>query len=562
MKQRARCQQGFALIHRVVWCSAWAGLCWACSSEQPGSGPVAGAGMRAGFSEPATMLMPGSSEIMTHDAMPPVIAMPVAGKPAVAPTVPAAGDQAASSTPAPAPAPMVMPMSPAHPHDAASGDRAVPDDVCHALQANGCIGCHRQPLQGGAPMALQWQANFRGSAQDGTPLAAKLLARITDATAPMPPVTTQRPLPSAEHVATLRKWLDAGMPAAAGGACEASALTPDNTPAWAKGAWPEGECEYVMTVGAHGVVGTSATEDLTGYEPPTGETSYRCFYEKAPWGDKPVQALATRVHVDGADDQAVVHHLIVSAISAESGMSFLGGTAPTKSGDAQDCVNTSGSTVAVWAPGALEQLTFPKETGLLLPSGDGAYLEMQVHYNHAKAGMSSRVSLDICATTRVRTNTAAVHWLGYENATVAVPLGALAPELQPVLDNQGGGVAVGQCVAKKRAQILWTVPHMHARGKHAKVEILRKNGSTQLIHDAPFDYHEQTTYLYDELWIDPGETIRTTCTWDTERKIVFGFGSNDEMCYLFTLATPVGALAGEGAELGLPGGSLNCAGAN
>jgi hypothetical protein len=223
-------------------------------------------------------------------------------------------------------------------------------------------------------------------------------------------------------------------------------------------------------------------------------------------------------------------------------------------------VNTSGSSVAVWAPGTLDQMTFPKDTGLLLPSGDGAYLEMQIHYNHAKPGMSSRVSLDICATTKLRTNTAAVHWLGYENAIAAVPLGALSPELQPALDNQGGGVAIGECVAKKRAQILWMVPHMHERGRHAKVELLHKDGRVQVIHDAPFDYHEQTAYLYDSLWVEQGETIRTTCTWDTTHKIVFGFGSSDEMCYAFTLATPVGAFAGEGAELGLPGGALNCAG--
>jgi hypothetical protein len=82
-----------------------------------------------------------------------------------------------------------------------------------------------------------------------------------------------------------------------------------------------------------------------------------------------------------------------------------------------------------------------------------------------------------------------------------------------------------------------------------------------LIHDGPFDFSEQTAYTFDDLWLEQGETIQTTCTWDTKRKVVFGFASNEEMCFVYTLAYPIGALAGEGAEKGVVGGALNCAGA-
>jgi hypothetical protein len=391
-------------------------------------------------------------------------------------------------------------------------------------------------------------------------MSDQLLTRVQDAKAPMPPVTTMRPMLSAEHVTVLRKWVESGMPGTEGSACEAVDAPTNNQPAWATQLWPESECEYVMTIGAHGTALTPLAEDPTAYEVPEVETSYHCFYEKVPWGDKQVQALATRVRVEG-DDKQIVHHTVLSALTGSTEMSLFGGEAPGGAGDHHDCPNPSGLTVGGWGPGSQLQSTFPAEAGLLMPSGPSAYLELQVHYNNAKAGMKSRLSFDICATSKMRANTAGIHWLGYENAAAAVPLAALGPEAQPALDNQGGGVAIGHCKAKQRARVLTLWPHMHQLGKHAKVEVLRKDGTRQLIHDRPFDFREQTGYPFDDLWIEQGESIQTTCTWDPKRKIVWGLGSTDEMCFVHALAYPIGALTGEGAEKGVVGGELNCAGA-
>ena len=131
----------------------------------------------------------------------------------------------------------------------------------------------------------------------------------------------------------------------------------------------------------------------------------------------------------------------------------------------------------------------------------------------------------------------------------------------PPLDNKGNGVAVGLCTAKQRARVLSIAPHMHGLGRHSKVELLRRDGSVQMLHDMAFDFNNQTSYLFDDLWIEQGEQIRTTCTWDpTQRPIVFGFSSEDEMCFLSTLAYPAGALSGKGDEKGFAGGNLSCAG--
>jgi hypothetical protein len=115
-------------------------------------------------------------------------------------------------------------------------------------------------------------------------------------------------------------------------------------------------------------------------------------------------------------------------------------------------------------------------------------------------------------------------------------------------------------VAKQRTRVLWFAPHMQELGRHAKIEVLRKNGMVEKVHDANFDFQEQTAYFQPELWLEQGESIRTTCSWSKTRRIVFGFASDEEMCFVYTLSYPVGALAGQGGEFGVTGGNLNCAG--
>ncbi len=489
---------------------------------------------------------PGAAPVGSTTGVGPVSAAPsTPGTTGASPSsvAPAWGDAGATATPAQA------------------GAAGLPANVCKVLQDNGCITCHQRPTAAGAPMPLQWRADFAGKARDGSSMAATVLARSQDAKAPMPPVTTMRPLMPAADLAVLRSWIEGGMAGAATEQCTEGAAAPGQKGVeWAHQPWPEGECEYVMTVGAHGANGTPRAMDSSDFAPPAQETGYHCFYEKVPWGTKQVQALALRVKLEGTDDKAIVHHMVLSAREAGSQSSVLGGPMPSRPGQHAPCDNPSGSTVGVWAPGPHTQVTFPSDVGVLMPSGE-SYIELQVHYNDVKAGQKSRVVFDICATSKMRPNTAAVHWLGYDNALLAVPLAPLGPDLQPQLDNQGNGTATGSCKAKQRTRILWFAPHMHELGKHSKLEIVRKNGMVEKLHDGPFDFREQTAYFQPEVWLEQGETVRTTCQWNKTRPIVFGFASDEEMCFFYTLSYPIGALAGQGAEQGVTGGALNCAGA-
>lgn len=439
---------------------------------------------------------------------------------------------------------------------------ALPPQVCKVLQDNGCITCHQGHGHGGAPFGLQLRDDFLQQATDESPLPQAVLSRIQDSDQPMPPLGTGRPLPPPADVALLRAWFEAGLPGVDGGPCaEGAAL--NTSPEWARAPWPGDQCEYVMTIGAHARSGTPSADDPTGFPVPLDRTYYHCFYEKVPWGDRPAQALAIRAVVEEPADQELVHHLTLSALGPDSGISILGGRRPTKAGEHHFCANPSGSMIGAWAPGATNPVTLPSDTGMLLPSGPDAFLEMQVHYNNPwhRLGRFSRTKFEICATTKLRPNTAAVHTLGFENS-LAVGIAALNGTEPPKLTNRGPGLGSGACTARQRARILAIGPHMHALGRHARVDIVRGNGTVQVVHDKPYDFREQVSYMYDNLWVEAGEKIRSTCRWNPFlRPIVFGHKSQDEMCFMFVLATPAGSLAGVGMQRGFVGGDLSCAGA-
>lgn len=265
-----------------------------------------------------------------------------------------------------------------------------------------------------------------------------------------------------------------------------------------------------------------------------------------------MQALAVRARIESPDDKEFVHHLVVSGILPFQ--TSIAGAAPDGPGDFKQCDNPSGATINVWAPGSFNPLSYPSDVGVLLPSGEDAYLEMQVHYNNPemKPGHESRVQYDVCVTSEPRPQTAAVFWLGYENAFADTLINGM--ETSARLDNQNDGSAVGKCTAKTKGRILNIMPHMHEQGRHGQVEIVRKNGMTELVLDKPFDFRDQTSYFKDELWVEPGDVVRSTCIWE-KPPIYFGFASNSEMCFFYTLAYPLEVFAPAPEEKGFIGSS-------
>jgi hypothetical protein len=138
--------------------------------------------------------------------------------------------------------------------------------------------------------------------------------------------------------------------------------------------------------------------------------------------------------------------------------------------------------------------------------------------------------VEICVQKTKPKNIAGLSWLGLDQ--LAIPstkwTGTCAP------------------IAQQPIHILSVTPHMHKTGVHMKGTINRKDGKKEVLHDEPFDFDYQRGYEKDVI-LNPGDTVTTECTFS--KPMAFGESTNAEMCYLFTLAYPKGALA----DLGLWG---------
>lgn len=91
-------------------------------------------------------------------------------------------------------------------------------------------------------------------------------------------------------------------------------------------------------------------------------------------------------------------------------------------------------------------------------------------------------------------------------------------------------------------EILGVFPHMHTRGSAFNYTIAHSDAtSTCLVDMKDWDFHNQITALFDEpATITAGDAVSLTCTWDNSDNpddVVWGEGTQDEMCFGFTYAS-------------------------
>jgi Copper type II ascorbate-dependent monooxygenase, C-terminal domain len=174
-----------------------------------------------------------------------------------------------------------------------------------------------------------------------------------------------------------------------------------------------------------------------------------------------------------------------------------------------------GELVHGWAPGG-SNLYFDPDVGVEMP-GDVGYT-LETHHNNTGTGAAPDNSgIEVCVTPTVPKNVASLSWLG--------------------TDAISGTTATGTCepTSTEPIHIIGVQPHMHTKGIHMTGEITRASGKKEMLHDAPFDFQYQHSYDANTILM-PGDSIKTTCTYNAPTS--FGEGTNDEMCYLFTLYYP------------------------
>jgi hypothetical protein len=111
------------------------------------------------------------------------------------------------------------------------------------------------------------------------------------------------------------------------------------------------------------------------------------------------------------------------------------------------------------------------------------------------------------------------------------------------LGNDGimGAQTQGTCTPTNTApiQVLGISPHMHLTGKHMH-SVLLHNGQSTDVHNADFSFQNQSWYRK-EFTVMPGDSIGVRCDYTGPAR--FGRATTDEMCYMFTVAYPKGALS-------------------
>jgi hypothetical protein len=399
--------------------------------------------------------------------------------------------------------------------DGGSGDPprgGIPCDVLDVLQRN-CAECHGEAPAFGAPMPLADYDDLQVPALgDPTRKVFDVVAdRVEDDATPMPPIKTM----TDEDRELLLSWIEAGAPEDPTAECAPSDTGGDDS------GGVELPCEPDFVVTAH----ASGSEEPFVVPSVGADNLYMCFAFQAPF------AAATHASAWSPiiDDERVVHHWILYRTKAGQ-----------IEGSANPCDVTLQVTtqfVAGWAPGG-GNVVMPPDVGLDLGSPDDWYI-LQVHYNNTAhyTDAVDQSGVGFCTLEEKRPKTAGI-----------VTLGSLAINIPPVSDDHE---VTGTCSGLTTAlwpemHVMGMSPHMHELGRGMKSELRRLDGTTQMMIDVQnFDFNNQGMYGMDpEIIVKPGDTIVTTCTYDNPNlwPVAFGEGTNDEMCFNFTLAYPIDSL--------------------
>jgi hypothetical protein len=378
-----------------------------------------------------------------------------------------------------------------------------------------CHECHGSPPSFGAPMSLLDYDDLQLPAfGDPTRAVYEVVAeRLVDEAAMMPPGGDI----DASDRDVLLDWIAADAPEDPDSQC--GDAPPDDGPDVGPDALP---CEPDTTFLAHDPLDPSKP-----YHVPSlgADDLYTCFAFNSPFAPGE-QGTAWAPIID---DERVVHHIV---FYSTIGPQLENGVYPCSV--MEQVINRF---VAIWAPGG-GNLVMPEEAGLDL-SAPG-YV-MQVHYNNAAHHEDAldRSGIAMCTTDTPREHKAGSLTLG--TIGIAIPPGA---EDWPIYGRCG---VERTLLWPEEVKVAFSAPHMHQLGRSFDTKALRLDASGTITEhtlvDVPqFDFNHHQGYVQDPPFvIKRGDELRTKCVYDNDHPfpVLFGEGTNDEMCLNFMLVYPI-----------------------
>ncbi|HJO11237.1 MAG: hypothetical protein QGG67_10890 [Gammaproteobacteria bacterium] len=355
--------------------------------------------------------------------------------------------------------------------------------------AEHCAGCHREG--GIGPFAMDSHLMLQG----WSPMIREVLL-----TKRMPPTQVDPNIGhfsnarymSEKDLQTLVHWIDAGAPRGAGAT---DPLTEIEAPNWKS--WTLGEPDFIIKAPRMEI-------------PATGVLDYINIDVELPFAeDKWVRAVQ---FLPG--DESVLHHLLT----------YVSAPAENLDGGEVDTRSIARRFLEGYAPGKIDAMTFPEETGVFIP--EGHKLSMQFHFTTNGRATSDETLLGLYMYDEPPK---------YENFTRSVSgLFRIPPYAQ---DHKASAAYVFEAdvvVTGLRA-------HMHFRGKDMKFTAEAPDGSmTDLLSVPNYSYAWQPTYALEEpMALSAGTRVHVTGTFDNSefnpanpdpsQELTFGLQSWDEM---------------------------------
>ena len=439
------------------------------------------------------------------------------------------------------------PASPASP--AAPG--LLPCDVQTIVDTH-CSRCHGPVPKFGGGFSLttidDWTAPARSD--PGDPVWHMARQRINHGAADQDPLTAARsPMPPAPNprlnpaeLERMNAWIDGGLPArltacttpAAPGTIPAPApAPPPGTPAPAPAPAPAPTPAPAPAPGSSAATCDGETYTFVAHADGQRDTPYKVgvakdayfnFTFRSPWKG----TVYAKSIIPVIDNDRVLHHWLLYGNDNAAG-----GDLRVKPSSG---AHLGGELLNGWAPGGQAHI-YKEGTGRPLPEG---FYNLEIHYNSDDPNAVDRSGVTLCVTKEKPKNLVELTWLGTDL----------------ILNSKE---ATGTCRPKNQTgpiHITSVTPHMHTHGRHIRAIINRADGTKEPLHDQAFNFESQVTWPKN-ITIYPGDTITTTCLYDTN--VRFGKGTGDEMCYLYTTHWPAGALR-DGGLLGSIHGPNTCLG--
>lgn len=390
-------------------------------------------------------------------------------------------------------------------------EKSVPDyatEVAPIIEEN-CAYCHREG--GIGPFAM----NNHMVVQGFGPMIKEVLL-----TKRMPPMQvdphfnrfTNANYISDEEMQTLVHWIDAGAPRGKSPKDPLTGIEHADLRAWQLG-----EPDYVVEMPEHDVPATGVLDYIN-------ETVALEFGE-----DRWIKAVQ---FIPG--DPAVLHHLLTYVVAPSKdfipGQEVQGeiGEAPPRRNRGSGVAGglNSRKFLEGYAPGKVDAMTFPENTGVYVPKGH--HLAMQFHYTTNGKATSDQTLLGIYFYDKDE-----LPRHEYLNTAVAtqfkIPPNAIE---HPTEANH---------VFDKEIVLYGLRPHMHFRGKKMKFTAELPDGSTKVLMNVPdYSYNWQPTFALEEpIRLPAGTKVHVVGAFDNSKynpanpdpskELTFGLQTWDEM---------------------------------